>query len=181
MLKHGILGLLNYADMTGYEIMTAFRDSLQFFWSANTSQIYRELQTLKKSGFVTDTHFEQQGRPDKNIFSITDSGREELKKWLQDEDYGKLNFGLLMKTFFAGELTPAENIQRFQHLIAGSEQFLTGMQQTESAAEQYASRLADQKNQNLYWKMTISFGKRYMQMMKEWSQECIRELEGMGE
>ena len=52
MLKHGILGLLNYGDMTGYEIMTAFRDSLQYFWSANTSQIYRELQTLKDKGFV---------------------------------------------------------------------------------------------------------------------------------
>ena len=26
MLKHGILGLLNYGDMTGYEIKTAFED-----------------------------------------------------------------------------------------------------------------------------------------------------------
>ncbi len=48
MLKHGILGLLNYHDMTGYEIMEVFRDSLRFFWSAQTSQIYRELQTLEK-------------------------------------------------------------------------------------------------------------------------------------
>ena len=39
MLKHGILGLLNYGEMTGYEIMMAFRDSLQFFWMANTSRI----------------------------------------------------------------------------------------------------------------------------------------------
>ena len=28
MLKHGILGLLNYKEMTGYEIMEIFRDSL---------------------------------------------------------------------------------------------------------------------------------------------------------
>ena len=68
MLKHGILGLLNYGEMTGYEIMTAFRDSLQFFWMANTSQIYRELQNLKKNGFVTDRKVEQQSKPDKNIF-----------------------------------------------------------------------------------------------------------------
>ena len=26
MLKHGILGLINYHEMTGYEIMQAFRD-----------------------------------------------------------------------------------------------------------------------------------------------------------
>lgn len=47
MLKHGILGLLNYQDMTGYEINTVFRDSLCYFWNAQTSQIYRELQTLE--------------------------------------------------------------------------------------------------------------------------------------
>lgn len=52
MLKHGILGLLNYHDMTGYEIMQTFRDSLRFFWSAQTSQIYRELQKLDEKGWV---------------------------------------------------------------------------------------------------------------------------------
>ena len=31
MLKHGILGLLNYKEMSGYEIKVAFRDSLNFF------------------------------------------------------------------------------------------------------------------------------------------------------
>lgn len=55
MLKHGILGLLNYGDMTGYEIMKVFRDSLSFFWTANTSQIYRELNTLKKRR-ICDRH-----------------------------------------------------------------------------------------------------------------------------
>ena len=42
MLKHGILGLLNYGSMTGYEINKAFKDSLSYFWNAQTSQIYRE-------------------------------------------------------------------------------------------------------------------------------------------
>ena len=50
MLKHGILGLLNYGDMTGYEIKDVFEHSLNFFWTAQTSQIYRELQTIEKKG-----------------------------------------------------------------------------------------------------------------------------------
>ena len=37
MLKHGILGLLNYGAMTGYEIREAFENSLHFF-SAGTNQ-----------------------------------------------------------------------------------------------------------------------------------------------
>ena len=45
-LKHAILGLLNYADMTGYDIDRYFKSSIAFFWHAQTSQIYKELTTL---------------------------------------------------------------------------------------------------------------------------------------
>ena len=37
-LKQGLLGLLNYGEMTGYELAKAFNDSLSFFWQAQTSQ-----------------------------------------------------------------------------------------------------------------------------------------------
>ena len=39
-LKHAILGLLNYAEMTGYDIDRYFKSSIAFFWHAQTSQIY---------------------------------------------------------------------------------------------------------------------------------------------
>ena len=67
MLKHGILGLLNYGAMTGYDIMLTFKNSLRFFWSAQTSQIYRELQTLKNKGWVKDENISQNGKPDKKM------------------------------------------------------------------------------------------------------------------
>ncbi len=49
MLKHGTLGLLNYGNMTGYEIREIFNKSLNFFWQAQSSQIYRELHTLEEN------------------------------------------------------------------------------------------------------------------------------------
>lgn len=58
MLKHGILGLLNYGDMTGYEIREAFESSLKFFWPAQTSQIYSELIVLEK-GFCFINSFNE--------------------------------------------------------------------------------------------------------------------------
>jgi len=42
-LKHGLLGLLNYKSETGYDLDKLFKQSLNFFWKAQTSQIYREL------------------------------------------------------------------------------------------------------------------------------------------
>ena len=43
-LKQGLLGLLNYGEMTGYELAKVFNDSLSFFWQAQTSQIYRRAE-----------------------------------------------------------------------------------------------------------------------------------------
>ena len=85
MLKHGILGLLNYADMTGYEIREIFNKSLNFFWQAQSSQIYRELRTLEKNGWITITTVEQSEKPNKNVCSITKDGRAELLHWLSSE------------------------------------------------------------------------------------------------
>lgn len=82
MLKHGILGLLNYGDMSGYEIREVFKDSLNYFWTAQTSQIYRELGVLEKNGWIVKQTIEQDGKPNKNICSITDDGRQELQHWL---------------------------------------------------------------------------------------------------
>lgn len=179
MLKHGILGLLNYGDMTGYEIMTAFRDSLQFFWSANTSQIYRELQTLKDKGFVQGQKVEQDSKPDKNIFSITDAGRAELKDWLREENYGKRNIGLLMKVFFSGEITRGENIERFRHIQQFCKEYMEGLGRGNQAAENYGN-VVDDREKTLYWNMTLKFGKKYVQMVNEWCEECIEELEELG-
>ena len=55
-LKHAILGLLNYAEMTGYNIDRYFKSSIAFFWHAQTSQIYKAVSythlTLPTSDLV---------------------------------------------------------------------------------------------------------------------------------
>ena len=49
-LKHAILGLLNYADMSGYDIDRFFKSSIAFYWHAQTSQIYKELNCQSLCG-----------------------------------------------------------------------------------------------------------------------------------
>ena len=45
-LAHGILGLLHYGSMSGYDLSKAFRASVNLFWHAQTSQIYATLDKL---------------------------------------------------------------------------------------------------------------------------------------
>ena len=177
MLKHGILGLLNYGDMTGYEIKTVFRDSLNHFWHAQTSQIYRKLQALEQNGWITVTHVEQNGKPDKNVLSITEAGKEELKSWLDDESAtAPVRSAMLMKTFFRGECGIDENIEYFKRLPDREAVFPAGSDATGEISGQY-KEMIDDPLKALYWKFTIDFGVMYDHMLREWCDNCIRELE----
>ena len=178
MLKYGILGLLNYKDMTGYEIMEVFRDSLNFFWSAQTSQIYRELQGMEEKEWVTKTIVPQEGKPDKNIFSITEKGKEALIKWLGDDKLGiSSRLPVLMKVFFMGERSREDNIVFFKRLKKECEKILKSFEVVPEYIKEYESYV-DEKEKTAYWEMTVDYGRRSMQMYIDWAQSCIERLEG---
>lgn len=181
MLKHGILGLLNYQEMTGYEIMEVFRDSLNYFWDAKTSQIYRELHGLEQREWVGKTFVPQSGKPDKNIYSITDSGRAELLRWLADDDLGlRSKAPVLMKVFFLGERDVDENIRYFKRLMERCELFLKSLEAVPQHIDTY-SDLIGREDKALYWQMTVEYGRRNIQMQIAWAKDCIRRLEGAKE
>ena len=178
MLKHGILGLISNGDKTGYEIMTVFRDSLNHFWTAQTSQIYRELQTMEKAGWIRQTHVPQTGKPDKNVFSITPAGYDELLRWLRDNNIpAGFKNPFLMKTFFMGELPVEENIAFFKSFRDLSV-FPDEGKQVSANADMYRQAISHPEKA-IYWKLTIEFGRMYEKMQREWCEYCIRELEGI--
>ena len=177
MLKHGILGLLNYGNMTGYEIREIFNKSLNFFWQAQSSQIYRELHTLEKNGWITMTTVEQSDKPNKNICSITESGKVELLRWLCSESAGmEIRLPVLMQVFFLGNRSREENILYFKRLADACSNYMASFSDIESSIGFYESEY-DLKDQSMYWKMTVDFGRRSLQMYIDWAKHCIEELE----
>lgn len=176
MLKHGILGLLNYHEMTGYEIMVAFRDSLRFFWNAQQSQIYRELQALEAKGWAGKTPVPQQGKPDKNLYAITPEGHEELLKWLaQPELQSNDRNRILMKVFFFGERSREENIAYFEGLRDYYAMLLQSLDVVPESIRAYGQFL-DDGDKTLYWEMAVEYGRRNMRMHMDWAQSCIDRL-----
>lgn len=181
MLKHGILGLLNYGDMTGYEIRETFQNSLNFFWPAQTSQIYREITVLEENGWISRRTVLQDGKPSKNICAITDSGREELRRWLKEPTgLSLMRSPILMKTFFLGELPISGSLEFFRELQEEQRHHLASLQQTDTSISQYRQQVSDEKSA-LFWQMTADFGKRYGQMYLQWVEACIHLLENTGE
>ena len=91
--------------MTGYDLKKTFDSSLNFFWSAQTSQVYRDLGNLEEKGYASHTVVNQEDRPDKKIFKITDEGKKAFIDWLKD--YPKDNVTrdqLLVHLFFSASL-----------------------------------------------------------------------------
>lgn len=175
MLKHGILGLLVYGDKTGYEIMDWFKNSLNYFWIAQTSQIYRELQTLEKKGFVKSTTIIQKEKPDKNVFSITNNGYEELQIWLEKkENLIYVKRPILMKVFFMGEQDKEKSIQFFTEIKQDCERYLSLLK---PVAKHFKNLNDEMKYRALYWEMTQDYGLRCMQMTLEWADTCLKKLE----
>ncbi len=181
MLKHGILGLLNYGDMTGYEISETFKNSLNYFWPAQTSQIYRELNTLEARGWITKRVVEQSSKPNKNVCSITDDGRKELYSWLTNSEIDiDMRSSILMRVFFMGNLSINESKQYFEHLNEQYKNVSNYLQKTDEAINSYEQVISDKKS-SLFWQMTSDFGKRYAQLYIDWSRNCLNLLSELEE
>ncbi|MBQ8984183.1 MAG: PadR family transcriptional regulator [Lachnospiraceae bacterium] len=175
MLKHGILGLLNYNDMNGYEILETFRHSLNHFWNAQKSQVYRELTALENSGYIQGSWVEQDGKPDKKMYSITDEGRVELAQWLSKDEKESVRTPLLMKVFFLGEKSIDENIAFFMKLKAANEIRYQAFVEADQSQDYYSDELQD-LYRSMFWGFTISYGRKRVKMTIEWCDECIAAL-----
>ncbi len=82
-LDHAILGFLGEHPRSGYDLKTrCFDTEVGAFWTADQAQVYRTLERLQRSKFVSVTRRRQSGKPDRKIYEITYAGREELAAWL---------------------------------------------------------------------------------------------------
>jgi PadR family transcriptional regulator, regulatory protein AphA len=124
-LKHAILGFLSFNPLSGYDLKKAFDQSVRHFWPANQSQIYRTLAELDEEGFVEKEVIPREERLDMKVYSITDTGREELRRWLSTplppQDYRE---PALIQVYFGGKLTDEELIRLLNHGIQSLEERL---------------------------------------------------------
>jgi DNA-binding PadR family transcriptional regulator len=89
-LSHAIMTALLEDEMSGYDLARAFDSSIGFFWHASHQQIYRDLRRLKEKGWVSHRAESRRGRPDRILYSLTDTGREALADWVLEADRGRL-------------------------------------------------------------------------------------------
>src|SRR5713101_2267370 len=83
LLGYAILSLLARLPLSGYDMAREMKKPHSFFFGqAQLSQIYPELARLEELGLVTSTHVEQQGKPDKKVYTLSPLGLERLQQWM---------------------------------------------------------------------------------------------------
>jgi DNA-binding PadR family transcriptional regulator len=179
-LRHGLLGLINYKPMTGYEMVKEFDDSLAFFWHASPQQMYKELDTMEKSGWLVSERIMQTEKPNKRVYSITPKGKEELLNWVSGAEEGVTKFmqgknPFLMRLAFAGE---GSDENALQMLYAFKNQYQSFADKLDGVDKMLAEDEAVLgKKVMKYWKIVALHGEYIRKARLEWAEKAISILE----
>jgi DNA-binding PadR family transcriptional regulator len=176
-LKIAILGFLSFAPFSGYDLKKAFDRSVQHFWPANQSQIYRTLAELTEAGLVEKEIIEREERLDMKIYNITPAGRAELHQWLstplpeQDE-----REPFLIQVYFGGVLSDAELLGLLQHRLRITKERLAVYETVYRASQNSPSRVNDPRAIFLSF-LTLEAGYVNNQSEAAWLRTAIERIE----
>jgi DNA-binding PadR family transcriptional regulator len=84
-LRNAIMATLLQGEASGYDLAKGFDASVANFWAATPQQLYRELDRMEAEGLVHARVVEQERRPNKRLFSLTEAGRDALRAFTARE------------------------------------------------------------------------------------------------
>lgn len=107
-VRFTVLGLLAQRPRHGYELRAAFEAIVggEENWDVKAAQIYTTLNRLEKSGLVAEDLTEQDGGPERRVYTITPTGKAELGDWLakgSDQEHQRDEFFLKLMICLGSE------------------------------------------------------------------------------
>lgn len=173
-LRHAMLAMLDIEKGSGYDLVKRFDQSVSYFWAATYQQIYRELQKLESDGFLESVPVPQQGKPDKKVYSVTQTGIAELTNWLETPAKAmKIKEPLLIKVY-AGDLADRQQLIKEieQHIISHTQT----LQQYEEMSNTLSALEEPLRSRYLLPHQTLKLGIRIQQAWLDWAEETLATL-----
>lgn len=113
--KYAILGMLSFADKSGYEVSKSLRSGTAYFWAESDGQIYPILKRLCYEGLVSYVEDVTPGKRVRKIYSLTEDGQSELNDWLVREPTTfNIRNEFLLQLFFGHNVAAEHNIEKIQ-------------------------------------------------------------------
>ncbi len=173
--RYAILGMLSVAPMSGYDIKQAMETSVAHFWTLSYGQIYPLLKALAAEGLVARTVEESDGRPDRHVYTLTDSGHAALVRWLEEPVVPiPSRHELLLKLFFGREVPAAVHVTHVERLRG---QVVEALARYEAIAALNAAR--GTPVERAYRGMTLRYGERMARAILGWCDETLETLRAL--
>ncbi len=137
-----ILGLLQDRDLHGYEIKSIVEEHMGDWTSIAFGSIYFALGKLSDQGFVREIEVARSGnRPSRTIYGITDAGRGEFQKLLEQlwRSPERTYFAFDIALFFLSDLASGRAAQLLEERIHTTESALKHLE------EHMREHLADER------------------------------------
>ena len=170
-LKYAILGILEVNPISGYDLKKYFNSSVNSYWSASHSQIYRTLDEITKEQSATIEIIRQEKLPDKKIFILTEKGKNELISWLKIPKGLPVIRHQILLQFSLAHLLPFKQIIK---LLNNYKKMMTEkLKQLKSPYHQATLEYARNKKERLLWDLTLKNGILYYKNEINWVNDCI--------
>lgn len=173
-LKHVILGFVDMVPLSGYDLKNMFDSSVQFYWSATHTQIYRTLDDMLQDGLVSFEIVQQTERPNKKVYSITDKGRAELRQWLETSfDLPTFHHPLLVRLAWCDRLENAQIESILRDYIQKLEERLALYA---SENQQQVNQYARTDREAFLWQMILDNGIQFYRGELVWAEKMLADL-----
>jgi PadR family transcriptional regulator AphA len=114
-IRRFILGLLARQSMSGYDIKRFLKSLSWLIDSPSFGSLYPALHALLQDGLVTVEVVPRQDKPPRKIYSVTDAGRQVLRRWMDQPVPSDASLkAFVMHLILASNLSPASLIARLQ-------------------------------------------------------------------
>jgi DNA-binding PadR family transcriptional regulator len=169
--SYAVLGLLTFDEMSGYDLTKVVEQSIGFFLTPAKSQIYSELRRLMSLGYATEREVEQDRRPDKRLYRITDRGRRALREWLEtgEVESAEIKSPFLVKVFFGAHMRREALLAQVKKMRQRDAEQLQVLKQIET--------LIKDQDEMFFPNLTLRCGLAHTRAVIRWEDEVIRELE----
>ena len=164
-----LLGMLMGRPFTGYDIRKKMELSTKFFFSSSQGSINPAFKRLEKNEFVTVEENISNGRLRK-LYTITDSGREYFKEWLNSKvGVSKVKNDMLLRLFFFPYITQDEKISILENYLAELKIHIETLQNLGNVPQV-------RENCNEYEAATMEFGIGYYSFTYNWYKKYLEKI-----
>lgn len=179
-LEHAILAFIEYQPMSGYDLKKFFDVSVAHFWSTTQSHIYKSLEGLEKKGWAEAHVIQQDGKPNRKEYQITDAGRAELRRWMVTPlPLDPVREATLIQIFFShfssNEEIAALLEARMQEIRDLLHLFKTTVQ---AGLDENAKRIGIERARQL-WQITLDYGIAHYEFELAWHEKTLETIRNL--